>query len=104
MRWWQSLRWRFHVSAADCVSCRVLHISILRERPTGSSQQRQVVAAGPVVWQVGDDGTVRVYEAAARQEVVGYLLRRDPDVDGAKDLHLVYRAIFLAPLVKLDMR
>ena len=55
-----------------------------------------------VVNETGDVWSVRVYGAFLRQEIFGDLVRRDPNVVGTSQVHLVYRTILLAPVGKLD--
>lgn len=68
----------------------------------GVPEQGEVLAAGAVVREVGDDGAVRVDGVALGEEVMGDLLVRDPDVDGAKDLHLIDGPVGLAPFVEFE--
>jgi len=90
------------------IACRSVHEVVaefaLAFPGFGPAEESEVVAAGSVIREVRNGGTVRVDGGALGKQVVGDLLRGNPHVDRAKHGGLVNRTVGFAPFVKLDPR
>ena len=74
------------------------------DKLTSASEKGKIVATGPVIREIGNEGSIRVDGGTLRKQVMRDLLAGDPHVDATKDFHLVDRPILLTPLIEFEPR